>query len=223
MENKRFNTEPCVLHAYSKTHFTQDWINLVSKSEIVIIPEDLTVMSFFSGNNNFPLKEQLERSNILYVDAAKDYIGFWEDKLKIKLLLDHIGKIKTNYLLVLDGIDCLLYPNIKDILNNFKTFNCKLLYNASMYSHYLNEEKVDDKEQLNTGAFLGETKFIELFYKDVLSLYEREDIPHSNTDGIRVGMKWKNYKEIKVDKTCKIFQTLLGNYYTNINNNLIIQ
>lgn len=214
------NTEPLILHAYGASHFGKKWDELCDEiiGTEIKIPDDITIISFFFGDNKFALKEQLSIFNIPVIDATKDnYFFMWQDRVKIKLIADSIKKVKTKYVLILDGTDVLLGSKVSDIVDKFKTLDCKLLYNACVFSHPLSNNKYELEDdnvglfnKLNSGAFIGETDFVDFFYKDLMTIYDDVDMPVPQTDGIRIGLKYKNYPEIKVDYNCDIFQTLLG-------------
>lgn len=213
------NTEPLILHAYGASHFGKGWDDLCieAMSNIVSIPEDVTVISFFFGDKRFALKEQLSISNIPVIDATKGVELFtWQDRFKIKMIADCIKNVTTKYVLILDGVDVLLGSDINKIVEKFNSLDCKLLYNACAISHPLSQNRYELEDtslgvfnKLNTGAFIGETKFVELFYNDLMTIYDDVNMPVPQTDGIRVGLKYKNYPEIKIDYNCDIFQTLL--------------
>jgi len=218
--NNITNTEPLILHAYGASHVGNEWAEMCDNTiglEIKV-PDEVTIISFFFGDKNFPLKEQLSVLSIPFIDATENnYFFIWQDRVKIKLISEAIKKVKTKYVLVLDGTDVLLGNSVDKIIEKFILFDCKLLYNACVISHALSFDRASDEtkgvgifNKLNTGAFIGETCFVEEFYKDVMTIYDNVDMPAPHTDGIRVGLKYKNYSEIKVDYNCEIFQTLLG-------------
>lgn len=235
INNTITKTNPLVLHAYGASHVGKEWDYLCDAiiGYDVEIPSDVTVMSFFFGNKNFALKQQLTSDNIPFIDAAENMdIPVWQDRNKIKLINDSIISVKTKYVLVLDGIDTLLSKDAVNISKKFEGMDCKILYNACVYTHPLGmdgdinscaEAGVGVFNNLNTGAFIGETQFVKKFYTDLMEIYDDINMPVPHTDGIRVGLKWKSYPEIKVDYNCEIFQTLLGVEYTFENNILTVK
>lgn len=232
IKNKITNTDPCVLHAYGASHVGPEWDKLkdLSYGVDISIPNDITVISFFFGGKSFVLRDQLESQFIPFINASTPDITLWQDRQKIRLISNVIKKVKTKYVLILDGIDVLLAENIDTIVSKFISMDCKLLYNACVYSHPLSyniDDILGDKSLgvfslLNTGAFIGEASFVDLFYKDVMTIYDDVTMPVPHTDGIRVGIKYKNYPEIKIDHNCEIFQTLLGLEYNIEEKELIV-
>lgn len=218
--NNITNTKPLVLHAYGASHVGHEWNTICSSviDTFISLPNDITIISFFFGENKFALKEQLLGSNIPFIDASQNIeTSIWQHREKIRMVDIAIKNITTKYVLVLDGIDVLLSKNIDSIVNKFELLDCKLLYNSCVYSHPLSFDYESDSvegvgifNKLNSGAFIGETAFIADFYKDLMTIYDDVNIPCPDTDGIRIGLKYKNYPEIKVDYNCDIFQTLLG-------------
>lgn len=232
IKNNITETNPCVLHAYGSSHTGEEWIELIKLTNRVeaSMPNDVTIISFFHGDKSFALKNQLEDQFIPYINASTSDITIWQDREKIRLIHNAIKKVKTTYVLVLDGIDVLLADNIIQLIDKFKETDCKLLYNACTISHPLsyniNEIKGDESlgkfNLLNTGAFIGESEFVNTFYDDVMTIYDDINMPVPESDGIRIGLKCKKYPEIKIDSQCDVFQTLLGVEYTIENNNLTI-
>lgn len=185
----------------------------------VSIPEDLTIMSFFYGKEYFVLRDQLLINNIPFIDASDgEDIALWQHRVKILLISKAIEKVKTRYVIVLDGTDVLLGRNINSIVDLFKETDSKILYNACVFSHPLSKNIHDFHKEtvhgvfdkLNTGAFIGEAEFVKEFYTELMKTYDEVDMPVPHTDGIRVALTMDNYPEVKVDYDCKVFQTLLG-------------
>ena len=228
--NKITNTNPLIVHAAGFSHHTKEWKELCDKAvdTKVELANDVTIISFFFGNAKFPLKQQLENSNIEYVNASENkLIPFWQNRMKIKFIDETIKSINTKYVLILDGIDILMADNCTDIVERFKEFNCKILYNATKncYPEHITkdiENSHTEWKYLNAGALIGETEYVAKFYNDIMIDYDNVSMPLPQSEQGRIRDKWKNYSYIKCDYGCKIFQPLLMTPYSFNENKLTV-
>lgn len=219
IKNETLNTYPLFAHAQGHVHETDKWKQIVDslpKVKKKTIPSDVTIVTFIAiDDNKMSLKKQLDNSKIKFINLANPDLMFWKNTMKIKYL-SVMENINTPYVLCLDGLDVLLSEDQSSLIDRFKSFNCKLLYNASKLNYPPVCEDIENTstsfKYLNAGAFIGEVDFVKDFYKFLFEteMYrEYKDYMLSEQIRVRYGRKRYRYmSDIKVDTECEIFQTL---------------
>lgn len=120
-------------------------------------------------------------------------------------------RLKYNYVLFVDGYDCIfLYP-LKEIMSKFLSLNTRLLFGAEVVSHPLAPQCYPPSpapgryRYLNAGGFIGEIKY-------VLELMSRLGIPKMKDDfydQLRYAEAFvSGQTEITLDYQSDIFQCL---------------
>lgn len=194
------------------------WHELVrvrgSSSQSLKKPSDLTIITFNNTKEKMLLEQRLDASNTEYVLLGKE-VEKWTNPHKIELLKDYLPFVKTEFVLVLDCCDVVISSDLSNIINDFKTFNCNVLYNASSViypaeKHYsaIEETICDDFfNHLNSGCFIGYKDYCLDLYTEAHKFEDEITKEHHYSDQIRLKALYvKRYPEIKIDSKSKIFQ-----------------
>ena len=179
------------------------------------LPSEVTVITCSNNDKIGLLIPQLKRSNISYINVVPQGIE-WDNRLKIKYIIDSLEQVTTKYVLILDSIDVLLSKDETDIINKFLEFNKKLIFNASKNNYpkvqvdiIKNRDTLGPFKYLNAGCCIGETSYTKYFYQKCYKFINIDNpckseqliVRHAfNTEQIYTG----------IDNMCKIFQTIGG-------------
>jgi hypothetical protein len=226
IKNNKYNTFPLIAHNPYIEIDSLLWDELIKKNlKKCQKPHDLTIVTWNNQETKGMLQIQLESLNIDYICLGKG-IKWETNRNKPKLLLEYIKNIKTNYILGLDCYDVIIIGNIFNIIEKFKKFKCKLLFNSTG-TVFPPDEGCEFIEKsrcegpfcfFNSGAFLGETDFIE----SVFSNLNLSDPSWPFSDQFILRKKYYSlFPQIKIDSMCEIFQTM--NLFKNKNNNFDLE
>ena len=229
IQNKRLNSKPLIVHAQGTSHKTDKWLNIIKSNHLIdktTLSKDITILTFVNGDIDFSLINQLEYSGINYINVGEDIVN-WKNTDKMKLIIESIEDIRTPYILCLDAVDVLCSYDLSYLLNRFESFDCDILYNASIINYPNICTDIEETESvfntLNSGAFIGKTESIKNFYQYIIELDLKSDIPvFEYSEQLKVRKARETYSGIKVDTECIIFQTLNGSKYSFINDVLFI-
>lgn len=134
--NKRLNSNPLIVHAQGESHKTDKWLSIVDSNQLVKnLSNEITLLTFAAGDMDFSLIKQLDASGVDFVNAVYINTENWKNTDKMKLIIESIENIKTPYILCLDAIDVLCSDDLSDLLSRFKSFDCDILYNASVINY----------------------------------------------------------------------------------------
>ncbi len=224
IHNNLFDTNPLIVHAQGKIEFSPLWEKILVKPIPIVLDNRLDIITWNSGKrNNINCNKTLgtfEKSCELFgftpTVLGKDYGSRWYNRLKIDCTIKYLSTSRCLYTMGCDSSDVLLLGNPNDILGLFLEMDCDLLFNAELVYW---PEKPDLREfeekigigpffYFNSGVWIGRTDFCLEFYKKAK---EYSDITLHNPFSEQVCTK-QAYKEfypkVKVDHTCKVFQTL---------------
>jgi hypothetical protein len=157
------------------------------------------------------LEKQIKDKNLSLVKLGegKKYIGHFMKDLEMISYLK-TDKVKDDDIIVfVDGFDTLLLSDIDEIIDKFKSFDCKLLLSVEnvgglQFIHSAVFQKVNGKF-INTGIYMGYAKFLREFLED---MYSKDFDKKSNQK------TWANYLDnnnknkfidIKLDIDSEIF------------------
>lgn len=228
--NKRLNSNPLIVHAQGESHKTDKWLSIVDSNQLVKnLSDEITLLTFASGDIDFSLIKQLDASGVDFVNAVYINTENWKNTDKIINILKAIENIETPYILCLDAIDVLCSDDLSDLLSRFKSFDCDILYNASIINYPNICKDFEDTETnfkfLNAGAFIGNVEAIKNFYQYIIETsLEVNFSGFKNSEQIRVRSARESYSKntIKVDTDCIIFQTLNGAKFILLNDTLVV-
>jgi len=199
------------------------------KTNNITIPDDLTIISLKSNLLEEPgLFKQLQNNNINYINPLKnENIQQWKMKIKLEYIQKALNECTTIYALLLDSKDVAINKDLSNIINVFKTFNKRIVYNASknnfpdiILDEVENREQLGEFKYLNAGCCIGYTQDLKEFYKYVCSLNLLNPFESEQYE-IRIGFNQKQ-DIITFDSECKIFQTFCKSYVVEKNGDKII-
>lgn len=202
-----------------------NYSNLIDRfSDITIkpLPEDLQIITCVDDDSvaydKSPLIRQLNKSNIPFINAAEHKDVYpWINNKKIELLYNALQKVKTKYCLILDGIDVTINEDLDDIIDIYKTYNKKIVFNATPWAHpKVAVDIVPERRErygrycfLNAGCCIGETKTLKSFYKEVLEIFNNtpKDDEYWESEQYFVRKAFANHLDtVFFDYDCRIFQ-----------------
>ena len=163
---------------------------LKQKSKEYGCPKDLTIITWHNGNHRQYLSEGLELFGIPHFVLGKHLVN-WMNVFKIPLTLERILNLKTKYVMGIDCHDALVLDDPKIILDIFLNLKCEMLFN---------------KEQagLNSGAWIGSTKFVKSFLSQALKL----NFSGNPSDQVLYRSVFEHEKQVLLDHKNQIFQVL---------------
>lgn len=198
-------------------------IDRFATTKIKPLPENVTLITCVDDDSvaydKSPLIRQLNKNNIPFINAAEHKDVYpWVNNKKIKLLYDALQKVETEYCLILDGIDVTINTDLSDIIEVYKTYGKKIIYNATPWAHphvildlVLNRKELYGKYCfLNAGCCVGETKALQDFYGEILDIFNKtnkDEDPYWESEQYFVRKAFaKHLDTIFFDYDCKIFQ-----------------
>ena len=141
----------------------------------------------------------------------------WSNFIKIKLIHDFLEKVQTKYILFCDNLDVVITKDLKNLLNDFNSFNCEWLFGAEEGIYPLNvenyrlQQEISRKKRyefLNSGLWIGKTEFIKQAFNEYMSL-QSPNPKAVNSDQYVYTKCYLNYfPKIQIDFNCKIFMNL---------------
>jgi len=202
-------------HFPGKTKYVEkDLINELKKIKFRL-PNNISIISILSDKylNSAPLNYQLNHNNIKYINYLKDKNTIYKPYNKIKYVLNSLYQSDTEYSLILDGNDVVILSDLDNIIELFKTYNKKIIYNATiwMYPHII-IDNVKNRGQygqycyLNAGCCIGYTKSLIDFYEYAYAILQTNRmLIDSEQYYIRKAFN-DNQDKVFFDYKCKIFQ-----------------
>lgn len=179
-------------------------------------------------------EKSLEALSIPYVTLGSEYSSKWINLNKIQCGFEALNNVKTEYVLMLDSSDIIVFSNIKNSFEEFKNDKHDVILNADM-AHWPKAYPSDFEDKvgrglfryLNSGAILGKSEVLFNIYDDLLHLdmYSFKGIDRQLDYCIETDdqIRWKHiyhryYPAMIVDYYCQYFQTI-----NDINAGLIIE
>lgn len=203
---------------YKYTHLMKRF----STNEIGSLPKGLEIITCVDddsvSHDKSPLIKQLIANNIPFINAAEHKDVYpWVNNKKIQLIYDALQKVKSKYCLILDGIDVAINSDLSDIIDIYKTYGKKIVYNATPWAHpHVDIDIIPDRKELygkycflNAGCCIGETKALKAFYKEVLDIFNETptDDEFWSSEQYFVRKAFANHMDtVFFDYDCKLFQ-----------------
>jgi hypothetical protein len=231
LRNKIYGTSPLILHCPNKPFRNQFllegvdpfWPRLISNSaKIIRLPENIKIITFNNRSRKSLLEKKLDILGVNYLVLGKN-VSDWYNRAKIRLLVENLGGVREEFILVLDSDDVLIMSSLEDIIKKFIAFDCEVLFNSEPYPYplecfYSGMEKKICKEPfcyLNSGCFIGRTEFCRKLYRECFTYRDSIIDNHAYSDQIKIKPFYiKMYPQIKIDFSSEIFQ-ILPLYYEN--------
>lgn len=186
------------------------------------VPKNVTIIT--TANDTIKgsalLLKQLKNANVNFINCVPDGTYNWNNRFKIKFLLDALKTVKTKYCLILDSLDVAIVSDLKDIVNIYKSYNVQTLYNGTTaefpdvtIENIPNRiEKFGPYSFFNAGCCIGTTKSLIKIYleaNDIVNATDLEGDKHANSEQYFMRKVFANHLEdnlIGIDWQCKIFQ-----------------
>jgi len=236
MHNPRFGTTPCAVHhnGQKKYNVTGWEINSqyfdmlkdhkVDKSHL----KDITLVTW---NSFYPTKGSLERScdhfGIPYHVLGQGVNPFVH-YFKIKMLLDFLPYVKTEYIFCADSSDVFLTSDIYNIIPRFHRYKAGLVFQGEAWSYPPNEQcrqfdhGVEGSDttpylHLNSGLWFGYTSYLNAIASHLEAM---EPIKPPDDQGVYRRLYMKLCPQIRLDFHCHMFQSTAGMEYLKMELNL---
>ncbi|MBI4485357.1 MAG: hypothetical protein HY655_05045 [Acidobacteria bacterium] len=225
IHNWLFDTYPMLVHAAGKSEQLPLWPSIVRAAERwrvdTRLDPNLTVITFNNGGSlNQPYKrlglfeESLRRSGVDEIAVLGQAVTEWKHNLKINLLLEYLNTAAVkDYVLVADSADVILTNDIEPLVERFKAFGCRAVFNAER-RHYPGDlppfdEQVASGEYfpcLNSGIWVADTSFA----RELADYCARLTVEkHKKCDQTRYKTAYRQfYPAIRVDHRCRLFQNI---------------
>lgn len=198
-------------------------IDRFSNTTINALPENLQLITCVDddsvAHDRSPLIKQLNKNNIPFINAAEHKDVYpWVNNKKIQLIYDALQNVEAEYCLILDGIDVTINQDLNDVIDIFKTYDKKIIFNATPWAHpHVILDLVPNRKELygkycflNAGCCIGETKALKEFYKEVLDIFnatKKEEDKYWESEQYFVRKAFaKNMDTVFFDYDCRIFQ-----------------
>lgn len=180
MNNKKYlnqnGDELYILHFPGSGLDTFQYILDENLNREIIISDNLSIISEMNKKcwDSSPLKQQCELNNIKIYNSAIEEAQ-WNNTKKIQYILKDLQKIKTDYVLILDGRDVSIVNNLDDnFIQKFESFNYPIIYNGTpaAYPEVPIESiqeimKIKGKQKfLNAGVCIGKKDALINFYSE---------------------------------------------------------
>ena len=183
-------------------------------SQPIELTKDIQIITCSNHEDSSILIDQLKLNKISYINKVSQGVE-WDNRDKIKYILEALHEVTSKYVLILDANDVLI-ENVRNLITDFQSMGCKLLYNATCNNYpkvdideVLGRENMGKFRYLNAGCCIGETKYTEYFYKKALEYIDIENPWRSEQYIIRHAFR-ECMNDVKFDYECRIFQTVGG-------------
>ena len=179
------------------------------------IPSEVQIITCSNDETSSILIQQLKSNNIPYINKVPQGIK-WDNRNKIRYILDALEKVTTKYVLILDANDVLIEGDLQGALNVFFKKGKKLIYNATCTNYpkvkigIVRDRKNRGKfKYLNAGCCIGYTKYAKSFYQRALKYINIDNPWKSEQYIIRHAFRDRR-RYVEFDWESKIFQTVGG-------------
>lgn len=218
--NLIYGTKPIFIHNPGRK-ITPVWNSLFEKIKILPITDNTLknclILTWNTTEKKSPLEISLDKFNCQYQTLGKG-IKNWLNPMKMGLACEALENTDSEYVIGLDAFDVLCITEPSEIIDRFKEFNCKMLFNAGSVwfpsireDFKLFEESIAGSNSfpyINAGMWIGYTKFVKEFLKTAI---QTPRIPEhkiwDTSEQIYIKSAFKNYyPETMLDYSSKIFQ-----------------
>ena len=226
VHNTRFDTYPMLTHASGKAEQLPLWPSLLRAAEAwridARLDPNVTVITFnnggtfeHSGKRLGLFEESLRRSRIQEITVLGGGVTTnWKNSLKIGLLLNHLdtGRVR-DYVLVADSADVILTNDLRPLVELFKTFNCRAVFNGERKHWPADLPPFDEQVAtgeffpcLNSGVWVADASFARELAAHCAALSVDK---HGKSDQVRYKMAYRHfYPQMRVDHRCVLFQNI---------------
>ena len=184
-------------------------------SRYIEIPNNLQIVTCSNNEENSILIRQLRINRIPYINVVPQYCQ-WDNRDKIKYIIDALDRVTSEYVLILDANDVLLEDNLIMTLKAFIDSGKRLIYNATRSNYpevrigIVKDFKKRGKfRYFNAGCCIGYTEYAKKFYRHALKYIDIDNPWKSEQYIIRHAFRDRR-RYVDFDWQCKIFQTVAG-------------
>ena len=131
----------------------------------------LSIVTSFTERDKAVLVDQLERSNVDYINAV-DGLSDFKKSLKPVYYNDALKNVNTEYVLIIDSYDTII-RGIDDMPGCLSHYDKDMIYGAWRYhfptfiSFDFNIPEENKLKFLNSGVFFGKTESVKQYYSDL--------------------------------------------------------
>jgi hypothetical protein len=222
--NKINNSFPIIAHAPGKLEFIPLWdvmLNMALNAVLPVAPpRETTVITFNNGasyTGHKPLgilEAQLDRYGIPYICAGFG-ISPWQNKIKVRLLLECLDKVTTRNVLVSDSSDVFILDSLDKLEQKFEDFGSEAVFNAEkiLWPPDLPDEigkftkSLHDYLNLNAGLWMGRVNFAKEIAANCLTITPDTKY-YKSEQALYQYCYMKYYPRMLVDYNCQMFQGL---------------
>lgn len=186
---------------------------LISKK--VQLPSNIQIVTCSNNEEQSILIQQLKRNHISFLNVVPQGC-VWDNRNKIKYILEALRYVTSEYVLILDANDVLLEGDLSDLVEVLQASGKKLLYNATCNNYpNVDIDTVPDREErgkfryLNAGCCVGTTQYARRFYRHALTYFGLDNQWNSEQFIIRHAFK-DRLRYVDFDWQSRIFQTVAG-------------
>ena len=204
------NRKANILHFACNTEVDFPQIKESVVNNVLICPENLTIVTMFTDRKKAVLCDQLDNNNISYINACENVKVLNTKGEKTKHYIKALNEVTTDYVLIIDAYDCYI-QSFDDIINKFNSYEKDIVYNAMQYNFPCEDIETcfDNIEspfcKLNSGVLIGKTNKVIEFYNKVLETYDTEPdgLPFEQYF-IRKTIKDNSIENVGLDYNCDI-------------------
>lgn len=200
----------------------------------IIKPDWLDIMTCFTNRSNAMLIDQLELSNIQYINVTKNIHENLVKAFKPIYYYEALKKCKNEYTIIMDAYDVVII-NFNDIIEKLSIYNRQLIYNAQCYDFPPINLEYDvgcpnkTYNKINSGVVFGKTKYIKAFYKEfseyVTNNYDKYLFESQYEQYHLMNFLYNNLNTISIGidyKLLSLIQCFNMSLYKDENNNIFI-
>lgn len=185
---------------------------------------ELTILTWSNRPSRSPLEQCLDHWSVPYVTLGRE-MPEWRNDVKPYLNAAALKDITSRYVLALDGDDMLVVAPPRQILADFQSFECDIVFGTERNScpgvPYLTafERSIAAPPYcyLNSGGWIGKTDACRRFFRDcmhedngdILAVHPTKTI-FRDDQGVTRKTFQRYYPAAQLDDRCRIFQSLFG-------------
>jgi hypothetical protein len=183
---------------------------------------DLTILTWNNRREKTVLEQCLDRWGLSYITLGKN-VPVWRNDMKVYLNAEALRGLKTRYVMALDSDDTIVVAPAADIIAEFESFGCDLLFSTEKNScpdvPALTgfEQSIAESPycHLNSGGWIGKTEACRDFFETCLTEHNRDIVAAQPTPQVfrdDQGRTRKTFRRLypaaRLDYRCQIFQSL---------------
>lgn len=224
IKNKTYGTYPYFIHAAGKLDYCPLWQKIINLELIndnnndnvkIITWHSLNARTWLGNKKLGTFENSIKKFGLQSIALGSNIIE-WKNIYKINLTIEFLENTDAQLIIGGDSSDVLMVKNLGNIINEFESYDCDLLFNAEKLFwpsslQYLKkfEESVSHTPfcYLNGGLWIGKRKTTLNFFKKAAEISQK--IENNTSEQFCLKLIYKDfYPSVKVDYLCKIFQNI---------------